>query len=56
MMLILLWELVKMKSLEDEIAVTVVATGFAPDQQCEITDTEVKRIIHHFRRRAKSDL
>ena len=34
------------ESLEDEIAVTVVATGFAPDQQCEITDTEVKRIIH----------
>ncbi len=33
-------------SLEDAIAVTVVATGFAPDQQCDITNTEVKRIIH----------
>ena len=34
------------EDLEDEIAVTVVATGFAADQQCEITDTEAKKIIH----------
>jgi len=34
------------EALEDEIAITVVATGFAADQQCDITNTEVKRIIH----------
>ena len=34
------------ESLEDELAITVVATGFASDQQCDITNTEVKRIIH----------
>ncbi|WP_139956663.1 cell division protein FtsZ [Flavicella sediminum] len=34
------------ESLGDAIAVTVVATGFAADQQCDITNTEVKRIIH----------
>jgi cell division protein FtsZ len=34
------------ESLGDAIAVTVVATGFASDQQCDITNTEVKRIIH----------
>ena len=34
------------ESLEDALAVTVVATGFAPDQQCGITNTEVKKIIH----------
>lgn len=34
------------EALEDEISVTVVATGFAADQQCEITDTEAKKIIH----------
>tara|TARA_B100000809_G_scaffold200926_1_gene201355 strand:- start:6105 stop:8213 length:2109 start_codon:yes stop_codon:yes gene_type:complete len=34
------------ESLEDEIAVTVVATGFAADQQCEISDTEIKKVVH----------
>ncbi|TYQ00418.1 cell division protein FtsZ [Tenacibaculum adriaticum] len=34
------------ESLEDGIAVTVVATGFAPDQQSTITNTEVKKIVH----------
>lgn len=34
------------ESLGDAIAVTVVATGFASDQQCDITNTEIKRIIH----------
>jgi cell division protein FtsZ len=34
------------ESLEDEISLTVVATGFAPDQQGPISDTEVKKVIH----------
>ena len=33
-------------SLEDAIAVTVVATGFRKDQQNEITNIETKKIIH----------
>ncbi|WP_299106855.1 cell division protein FtsZ [uncultured Tenacibaculum sp.] len=33
-------------TLEDGIAVTVVATGFASDQQSTITNTEVKKIVH----------
>ncbi len=33
-------------SLGDSIAVTVVATGFAADQQSTITNTEAKKIIH----------
>jgi len=33
-------------SLGDAIAVTVVATGFASDQQSSITNTEAKKIIH----------
>jgi cell division protein FtsZ len=33
-------------SLGDSIAVTVVATGFAADQQSSITNTEAKKIIH----------
>ncbi len=33
-------------SLGDSIAVTVVATGFAADQQSGITNTEAKKIIH----------
>lgn len=32
--------------LEDAISVTVVATGFAADQQNNITNTEAKKIIH----------
>lgn len=32
--------------LEDAISVTIVATGFAADQQNNITNTEVKKIIH----------
>ncbi|MFD0993452.1 cell division protein FtsZ [Tenacibaculum geojense] len=34
------------ESLEDGIALTVVATGFAADQQSTITNTEVKKIVH----------
>jgi cell division protein FtsZ len=34
------------ESLGDAISVTVVATGFAADQQSNITNTEVKKIIH----------
>ncbi|WP_435254216.1 cell division protein FtsZ [Tenacibaculum sp. A30] len=34
------------ETLEDGIAVTVVATGFAADQQGNITNTEVKKIVH----------
>ena len=34
------------ESLGDGIAVTIVATGFAADQQSNITNTEVKKIVH----------
>ena len=34
------------ESLEESIAVTIVATGFAADQQNTITNTEVKKIVH----------
>ena len=34
------------ESLDDGIAVTIVATGFTADQQGTITDTEVKKIVH----------
>lgn len=34
------------EALEDGIAVTIVATGFAADQQSTITNTEVKKIVH----------
>ena len=34
------------KELGDAIAVTIVATGFAADQQSTITNTEVKKIVH----------
>jgi len=34
------------ESLGDAISVTIVATGFAADQQSNITNTEVKKIIH----------
>ena len=34
------------EDLGDAISVTVVATGFAADQQSTITNTEVKKIIH----------
>ena len=34
------------EALGDAISVTVVATGFAADQQSNITNTEVKKIIH----------
>ena len=34
------------EELGDAIAVTIVATGFAKDQQSTITNTEVKKIIH----------
>ncbi len=33
-------------SLEDAIAVTIIATGFNVEQQNEITNTETKKIIH----------
>ncbi|WP_397447618.1 cell division protein FtsZ [Polaribacter sp. R77954] len=34
------------EDLGDAIAVTIVATGFAADQQSTITNTEVKKVIH----------
>ncbi|MEO9570365.1 MAG: cell division protein FtsZ [Polaribacter sp.] len=34
------------EDLGDAIAVTIVATGFAADQQSTITNTEVKKIVH----------
>ncbi|NVK52735.1 MAG: cell division protein FtsZ [Flavobacteriaceae bacterium] len=34
------------QELGDAISVTIVATGFAADQQSNITNTEVKKIIH----------
>ncbi|MAM19862.1 MAG: cell division protein FtsZ [Christiangramia sp.] len=34
------------ESLEDAIAVTIIATGFNVEQQNEITNTETKKIIH----------
>ena len=34
------------ENLGDAIAVTIVATGFAADQQSTITNTEVKKIVH----------
>jgi len=34
------------EGLGDAIAVTVVATGFAADQQNNITNTEIKKIVH----------
>jgi len=34
------------EDLGDAISVTIVATGFAPDQQNNITNTEAKKIIH----------
>lgn len=32
--------------LGEAISVTIVATGFAPDQQSTITNTEVKKVVH----------
>ena len=34
------------ESLGDAISVTIIATGFNPDQQKEITSTEAKKIVH----------
>ena len=34
------------EQLGDVISVTIVATGFAPDQQSCITNTEVKKVVH----------
>jgi cell division protein FtsZ len=34
------------ESLEDEIAVTIIATGFDVDTQNEIINTEVKKVVH----------
>ena len=34
------------EKLGDAIAVTIVATGFAADQQSNITNTEVKKVVH----------
>lgn len=34
------------EKLGDAIAVTIVATGFAADQQSSITNTEVKKVVH----------
>ncbi len=43
------------QALEDAIAVTVVATGFAADQQSNITNTEVKKIIHTLEENQKAE-
>ena len=34
------------ESLEDSIAITVVATGFASDQQNEIASLETRKVVH----------
>lgn len=34
------------ETLEDAISVTIVATGFAVDQQSAITNSEVKKVVH----------
>ncbi|WP_397363703.1 cell division protein FtsZ [Olleya sp. R77988] len=34
------------ESLEDSIAVTIIATGFDVEQQNEISNTEIKKVIH----------
>lgn len=34
------------EELQESISVTIIATGFAPEQQHEITNTESKKIIH----------
>jgi len=34
------------EQLGDAISVTIVATGFAPDQQSSITNTEIKKVVH----------
>lgn len=34
------------ESLDESIAVTVIATGFDVDQQYEMTNTEVKKVVH----------
>ncbi len=34
------------ESMEEDIAVTIVATGFATDQQGSITNTEPKKVVH----------
>ena len=34
------------EAIGDSIAVTIIATGFSSGQQSEITETEVKRIVH----------
>jgi cell division protein FtsZ len=34
------------ESLEDEIAVTIIATGFDVEQQDDITNTEAKKVVH----------
>jgi len=34
------------ESLEDSISITVIATGFHPEQQDSITNTESKKVIH----------
>lgn len=46
------------ESLEDAIAVTIIATGFDVEQQNEITNTETKKIIHTLEdeQRAEHDL
>ena len=46
------------ESLEDAIAVTIIATGFDVEQQNEITNTETKKIIHTLEdeQRAEQDL
>ena len=42
-------------SLEESIAVTIIATGFDTDQQDEISSIEVKRVIHKLEEESKKD-
>src|SRR5699024_10536100 len=44
------------ESLESAISITVIATGFNPEQQNEISNTETKKIIHTREDEQKSDV
>ncbi|HZJ35389.1 MAG TPA: cell division protein FtsZ [Gillisia sp.] len=43
------------ESLEDSIAVTIIATGFNVEQQNEIVNTESKKIIHNLEEEQKAE-
>ncbi|OZV69257.1 cell division protein FtsZ [Winogradskyella aurantia] len=44
------------ESLQESIAVTIIATGFNIDQQNEITNTETKKVIHALEETPEEDL